>query len=70
MMNYLIGIMAMIGGFISYVIDNPVGVYGCFGYAFILWCVMAVFEYKESRKTKEFLDEYEKIRAKYLDRKD
>ena len=52
MLNYIIGIMAMIGGFVSYVIDNPVGVYGCFGYAFILWCVMAVFEYRESRKKK------------------
>lgn len=50
MINYIIGIMAMIGGFVSYVIGNPVGVYSCFGYAFILWCVMAVFEYEENRK--------------------
>ncbi len=53
MINYIIGILAMIGGFVSYVIGNPVGVYGCFGYAFILWCVMGVFEYRECRKNKE-----------------
>lgn len=41
-MNYIIGIIAMIGGFVSLIINNLVGAYCCFGFAFILWCVMTV----------------------------
>ena len=51
-MNHIIGIMAMIGGFISLSINNYSGVYGCFGYAFILWVILAIYEYAEYRKNK------------------
>lgn len=41
-MNHLIGILAMVFGFISMLIQNYAGAYGCFGFAFILWVVMAI----------------------------
>ena len=41
-MEHIIGIIAMIGGFVSMIINNTGGAYCCFGFAFILWCVMAV----------------------------
>ena len=52
MLHYLIGIMDMIFGFWGMLIENYEAAYCCFGYAFVLWCVMAVFEYK-ARKEKE-----------------
>jgi hypothetical protein len=51
-MAYIIGIMSMIGGFISLSINNYSGAYSCFGYAFILWIVLAIKEYVEYRKNK------------------
>ena len=52
-MAHIIGIMAMIGGFVSLSINNYSGAYGCFGYAFILWVVLAIYEYKHTRTPKE-----------------
>lgn len=51
-MNYIIGIMCMIGGFISLSIKNYSGAYCCFGNVFILWIVLAINEYVEYRKNK------------------
>lgn len=45
MMNHAIGIMAMIYGFIAMYIQNYAGAYYLFGFAFILWCVLAVANY-------------------------
>ena len=52
-MAHIIGIMAMISGFISITIQNYGGAYCCFGYAFILWVVLAIYEYKHTRTPKE-----------------
>ncbi len=49
-MNHIIGIMAMVFGFISLAINNISGAYGCFGFAFILWVVMAIDTYKQPKK--------------------
>ncbi len=48
-MNHIIGIMAMVSGFISMAIKNYVGAVACFGYAFILWCLLAIYEYKKNK---------------------
>lgn len=50
-MNHIIGIMAMFFGFVAMVIKNYEGAYCCFGFAFILWCVLAICEYVENKKT-------------------
>ena len=52
-MVHIIGIMAMIFGFISMAIQNYCGAYCCFGYAFILWVVLAICEYKLAHQKKE-----------------
>lgn len=52
-MTHFIGIMAMVGGFIAMLIQNYVGAYGCFGFVFILWVVLAIEEYKNNKKNKE-----------------
>lgn len=50
-MSYAIGIMAMIFGFIGLIKEDDGASYICFGYAFILWCTMAIYEYvKNNRK--------------------
>ena len=49
-MEHIIGIMAMFFGFVSMLIHNYAGAYGCFGYAFILWVVMAI---QDTRTPKE-----------------
>ena len=51
-MAHIIGIMAMIFGFISMAIQNYCGAYCCFGYAFILWVVLAIYEYKHAHQKK------------------
>ena len=52
-MNHIIGIMAMTFGFIGMAIGNYAGAYLCFGYAFVLWCVLAVYElYEHIKKDK------------------
>ncbi len=48
-MTHIIGIMAMIFGFISMAIQNYAGAYCCFGFAFILWVVFAL-EIKKGEK--------------------
>ena len=52
-MNYIIGIMAMMFGFIAIFIDNFGGAFACFFFAFILWCFLAYDEYIEYRKKKK-----------------
>ena len=46
MREHIIGIMAMIFGFIAMGIKNYAGAHCLFGFAFILWCVIAIFEHK------------------------
>lgn len=57
MINYIIGILAMVGGFISLLIDNVAGACCCFGFSFILWCVMAVEECSKTRNIAYICDE-------------
>ena len=52
-MENVIGIMAMIYGFIALHMANIPAAYCCFGFAFILWCVSAVYEYINAKKAKE-----------------
>lgn len=52
-MNHIVGIIAMAFGFIAMAIGNYDGAYLCFGYAFILWCVLAVYELYEHIKKKK-----------------
>lgn len=49
-MYHIIGIIAMIFGFISLVIKNYDSAIVLFGFALILWCVIAIYEYIENRK--------------------
>lgn len=51
-MTHIIGIMAMAFGFISMLIENYSGAYGCFGYAFILWVILAIDDWN-TRTPKE-----------------
>ena len=50
MLEYIVGLMAMVFGFVSLVIDNCAGAYYCFGFAFILWCVLSIQEYLCNKK--------------------
>ena len=58
MRDHLIGIMAMIMGFIAIAIKNYAGAYVCFGFAFILWCVLAIYEYRNSKKESKTMVAY------------
>lgn len=49
-MNHVIGIMAMIFGFIGMALERYGGATFCFFFAFLLWCFLAVDEYKEWKK--------------------
>ena len=51
-MTDIIGVIAMVGGFLSMLGQNYVGAYCCFGYAFILWVIVAI---SHKRTTKEVL---------------
>lgn len=53
MMTHIIGAMAMIFGFVSMAIQNYGGACVCFGFAFILWVVLAIHEYRHTRTSKE-----------------
>lgn len=64
-MNHIIGIMAMVFGFISLAINNISGAYGCFGFAFILWVVLAIYEYAEFVDAPD-LDDYVSVTPEQL----
>ena len=49
-MNHIVGILAMIFGFVAMAMENYAGAYCCFGFAFVLLCVLAICEYVENRK--------------------
>ena len=50
MLKHIIGIMAMAFGFVGIAIDNTGGATLCFGYAFILWIVLAISERIRNKK--------------------
>lgn len=50
MTEYLLGLTAMFFGFIALSIENLGGAYCCFGYAFILWCLLTIQKFKEVYK--------------------
>lgn len=52
-MNHIIGLMAMIFGFISFAIDHIDAAHLCFGFAFLLWCAVAIDAYVDYRKKKK-----------------
>lgn len=52
-MAHIIGIMAMIFGVISIAIQNYDGACVCFGFAFILWVILAIYEYIHTHTPKE-----------------
>ena len=52
-MAHLIGIMCMTAGLLAMSIKNYDGAFILFGYALILWCVLAIYEYKEYRKAEK-----------------
>jgi hypothetical protein len=47
MLVYITGIIAMLGGFTSLAMGNVDGAYVCFGFMFILWCLIAIFDYHD-----------------------
>lgn len=49
-MTNIIGIMAMVFGFIGMVIEHYDGATSCFLFALILWCVNIICEYKSKMK--------------------
>lgn len=48
MLVYLVGLIAMLCGFTSLAMGNVDGAYVCFGFMFILWCVVALTDCKNS----------------------
>lgn len=50
MTEHLVGIIAMFCGFIALSIENLGGAYYCFGYAFILWCLLTIQKLKEEKQ--------------------
>ena len=55
-MNNIMGITLMVFGFISMAFERYGSATFCFGLAFILWCLIAIDEYKEYRKSKKGAD--------------
>ena len=53
MYERLIGIVAMVFGFVGLIIENYGGAFCCFGFAFILLCVTTIEEYIGNRKKKD-----------------
>lgn len=51
MREHLIGIIAMLGGFIAIGIQNYAGASCCFLFAFILWIVIAIDEMLTAKKS-------------------
>lgn len=49
-MNHIIGLIAMIFGFIGFAIDHIDAAHLCFGFAFLLWCAVAIDAYLDYRK--------------------
>lgn len=49
-MHHIIGIMAMIFGFIGLIRGNNEAASICFGYALILWYLVALCEYAKYKK--------------------
>lgn len=50
---YIVGIIAMIGGFIALSINNIGGAVCCFGYALILWTLLAIDKFKNRNKQED-----------------
>ena len=50
LIEYFIGILAMIFGFIGMAIKNYAGAICCFGFAFVLWVVITIYEFKGKNK--------------------
>lgn len=58
MMNYLIGILANLIGFIGIAIGSYAGACVCFGFSLILWCVLFICEYRNSKKESKTMVAY------------
>ena len=49
-MNHVVGIIAMLFGFFAMTIKNYSASFVCFGFAFVLWVVVAIHELIERKK--------------------
>lgn len=65
-MKHIIGLMAMIFGFIGFAIHNIDAAHLCFGFAFILWCAVVIEEYLKYSKRKKLEKFAEEVPSYYI----